>query len=34
MENEMEKHAHSWGVDNLSDEYEIICLVCQMVKEK
>ena len=25
-------HQHTWGVDNLSDTYEVICLVCQAVK--
>lgn len=28
----IEEHEHTWGVDNLSDNYEVICLVCQEVK--
>jgi hypothetical protein len=28
----VKEHQHTWGVDNLSDDHEVICLVCQVVK--
>lgn len=29
----VQEHEHIWGVDNLSDNYEVICLVCQAVRD-